>query len=525
MDTSLGISKSIKAGISFALSILIWMFLAPPELGGSTRYAMVVGKSMLPTLHAGDLVMLRIAADYQVGDIVGFTDPNVHAAIVHRIVTNVNGQFITKGDNNADLDSYMPTRDKILGKVWLRAPALGNLVAILKRPIIFTSVVGLMVLFLILTFNKPSSQDQDKREINLNTINQTATTEKAKVSNVFPRATESLLVILVVAFVLSLGFVIWSFSKPVYQKVEPISYEQTGKFTYTASAIPGIYDSDSAKTGDPVFTQLTCMLNVTFDYLIRAEGLGNVSGTYQTYAKVYDPKSGWTKTIPLTIATSFTGETINTTSTVDLCQIKTMIETTEEKTGLHLGNYSMDIVAAVSVNGLVQGVALQDFMVSTLSFIFERLSVYVNIINSEIDPFSKVDQGTVESQELTFNSINVLGIPTRVVTVRYLSAAFLVLTGTFLGILLFEINKLLSTDIDKKIELQYGALVIDSSDFILKFAPVIEFETIDELARMAAYNHTAILRTKKPNMIFYTVRIGEISFRFISDKSNETLKK
>lgn len=520
MNNSSSLSNSIKAGLSFALSILIWLVLAPPELGGSTRYAMVVGKSMLPTLHSGDLVLLRSALAYQVGDIVGYMDPNLKAIIVHRIISSANGQYVTKGDNNADLDSYLPTNADVLGKIWLRAPMLGNLVATLKRPLIFTLVVGAMVLFLLLTFIQPENSHQKKKEINLNTSNHTTDVEKTKGSSANnPKGMESLLVVVVIAFVLCLGFAIWSFTKPVYQKVDPISYEQVGKFSYTASAIPGIYDSDSAQTGDPVFTQLTCILNITFAYNILGEGLGNVTGTYQTYVKVYDQKSGWTKTIPLTAASTFLGDNLSTTSTVDLCQIKSMIETTEEKTGLRLGNYSMDVIAAVSVNGLLQGVALQDFMVSTLPFVFERLDVYVNTNNSELDPFSTTEKGTLESQELIFNNVSVLGIPMSVLTSRFLSAALLVLSGTFLGVLLYGTVKLMNTDIDKKIELQYGALVIDSSDFILKFAPVIEFDTIDELARLAAYNHTVILRTKKLNMVFYTVRIGEISYRYISNKS------
>jgi hypothetical protein len=143
----------------------------------------------------------------------------------------------------------------------------------------------------------------------------------------------------------------------------------------------------------------------------------------------------------------------------------------------------------------------------------------VNTNNSELDPFSTTEKGTLESQELIFNNVSVLGIPMSVLTSRFLSAALLVLSGTFLGVLLYGTVKLMNTDIDKKIELQYGALVIDSSDFILKFAPVIEFDTIDELARLATYNHTVILRTKKLNMVFYTVRIGEISYRYISNKS------
>jgi signal peptidase len=519
MGNSSSLSKSIKASITFALSILVWILLAPPELGGSTRYAMVIGKSMLPTLHSGDLVLLHSSQAYQVGEIIGFLDPNIHAIIVHRIISSANGQYITKGDNNRDPDVYSSTNPDILGKVWFRAPLLGNLIAAIRQPLFFTLVVGIMVLFIILTFSQSKNPPQIKNEMRLKTTNPLKSTNGVETSAYNnSKLMEFLIVVLVVIFVLCLGFLIWSFSKSVYEKAAPIPYIQTGDFSYTASAESGIYDSDAAKTGDPIFTQLTCILNVSYSYTITGEGLEGVIGTYQTYVKVYDKKSGWTKTIPVSAATGFSGNNLTTTSSIDLCQIRSMIDTTEEKTGLKLGSYSMDIVAAVEINGLLQGNRLHDYMVSKLEFVFEHLNLYVSPTNSETGPFSMIEKGALESEELNFSTIELFGLPMKVQTSRLLSVALLVLSGTFLGVLLFGMINLMNSDIDKKIELQFGALVIDSSDFILKIAPVIEFDTIDELAKLAIYNHTVILRTRKSDMVFYTVRVGDISYRFISSR-------
>ena len=519
MGNPSSLSKNIKAGITFALSILVWVLLAPPELGGGTRYAMVVGKSMLPTLRSGDLVLLRTSPAYQVGDIVGFSDPEIHAVIVHRIISSANGQYITQGDNNPTPDAYSSTYQDVLGKVWFRAPAMGNMVVILKKPLVFTLVVGLLGLFVILTFGQPKNPHQIKNEMRLNIPNPSKKSNGVETSLYKnPKTMEVLIVVLVVFIVLCLGFLISSFSRPVYEKVAPIPYVQTGDFSYTASAEPGVYDSNAAQTGDPIFPQLTCILNVSYVYTIAGEGLDSVIGTYQTYVKVYDKKSGWTKTIPVSAATGFSGSNLTTTSSIDLCQIRSLIDTTEEKTGLKLSSYSMEIVSAVEINGLIQGNRLHDYMVSKLEFVFDRLSLYVSGTNSETGPFSTIEKGTLQSEELNFSTIKLFGLSLGVLTGRILSIALLVLAGTILGVFLYGMSSLMNSDIDKKIELQFGVLVIDSSDFILKIAPVIEFDSIEELAKLAVYNHTVILRTRKSDMVFYTVRIGDISYRYISSR-------
>src|SRR5579864_7139736 len=57
-----------------ALAVLAaaWLALAPPQLGGSTSYAITTGTSMLPNFRAGDLVLLRKESSYHVGMVAGY---------------------------------------------------------------------------------------------------------------------------------------------------------------------------------------------------------------------------------------------------------------------------------------------------------------------------------------------------------------------------------------------------------------------------------------------------------------------
>ncbi|TAJ19021.1 MAG: S26 family signal peptidase, partial [Dehalococcoidia bacterium] len=69
------------AGISGAASLLfvaaLWILFAPVNLGGKFAYFFVVGNSMQPHITANDLVLLRAADRYDVGDVIGFRDPEL----------------------------------------------------------------------------------------------------------------------------------------------------------------------------------------------------------------------------------------------------------------------------------------------------------------------------------------------------------------------------------------------------------------------------------------------------------------
>ena len=50
--------------------IAAWIAFAPLKAGGQASYVMVNGISMEPKYHTGDLVIVRKARTYQVGDVI-----------------------------------------------------------------------------------------------------------------------------------------------------------------------------------------------------------------------------------------------------------------------------------------------------------------------------------------------------------------------------------------------------------------------------------------------------------------------
>jgi signal peptidase len=93
----------------------------------------VLSGSMEPAMYPGDVVIIREqAADkYRPGDVVTYlTGGN---AFTHRIVSEENGVFTLKGDNNNTADEFL-TADRFEGKVILRIPKIGLAIVFLKKP-------------------------------------------------------------------------------------------------------------------------------------------------------------------------------------------------------------------------------------------------------------------------------------------------------------------------------------------------------------------------------------------------------
>jgi signal peptidase len=121
--------------------VFLWMTqLRPQRLGGTTDYVMVRGVSMLPTYRSGDLVLVKPALSYGAGDIVAYHVPagdvGAGLTVIHRIVGgSATRGFLTKGDNNDDVDDWHPKGPDIEGVPWAVVPQGGRILAFLHAPV------------------------------------------------------------------------------------------------------------------------------------------------------------------------------------------------------------------------------------------------------------------------------------------------------------------------------------------------------------------------------------------------------
>ncbi|MEN9934699.1 MAG: hypothetical protein RLZZ387_1278 [Chloroflexota bacterium] len=139
------ITLAIVLGICAALFFAI----GPSQYGGPVTYVITRGISMEPLFKQGDLVLLRSASTYQLGDVVGFRSPQI-GLVVHRIAGLEAGRFVTKGDNNAVEDFYRPEQADMVGVLWFHAPGLGTTIEQLDARLVLgiaVAIVGGLILY------------------------------------------------------------------------------------------------------------------------------------------------------------------------------------------------------------------------------------------------------------------------------------------------------------------------------------------------------------------------------------------
>ena len=128
-----------------------------PKLLGYEAYTVVSG-SMEPAIPTGSLVLIKgvEAREVEAEDVIAFYGgPDSNAIITHRVVENrvIMGEFVTKGDANAENDMNPVKYDEFIGKVALSIPAFGLFAQILtsgEGKVIAAAVIVLSLLLHVL---------------------------------------------------------------------------------------------------------------------------------------------------------------------------------------------------------------------------------------------------------------------------------------------------------------------------------------------------------------------------------------
>ena len=481
----------------------IWMGFAPVKLGGQASYVMINGNSMEPGFHLGDLAIVKTASDYSVGDVVTYHDALMNANIIHRIIGMDGEHYLLKGDNNSWIDEYSPTKDEIIGKLWIYAPEIGNKLLWLRTPANMALTTGLLGGVLMASiYIEPGKTSKNKKK----------KSGGGGMGGVLEPAMYTLGV-LVLAF---LGLSIYAFSQPLVVPADGIKYQQTGAFSYSASTVPGIYDTNLVSSGDPIFPKLNCAITVGFLYKVTGS-LDTVVGTQSLTASLQDDASGWQRNIPLTHPTPFSDGSFSTTADLDLCHVQTLIDDVEKQTGFHANSYTLTIGAHVNMVGTSAGQILQDSLDAKLGFQFDKL--HFSMVKSSVagvDPLSSSKDSQVKSTATRSNTIPILGHPFAVLDLRAIGLVglALALTGSLLAAwLVFRVSK---QDPEAYNRLRYGALVIDvQAQALERLFNLIDVASLEDLAKLAEHQNSMILHVARANVHTYFVQSDGSSYRFI----------
>jgi signal peptidase I len=93
--------------------------IAVPDLNAKNNgiYVQVMGKSMEPTIAESSILKCEKEQTYGVGNVVAFQSSN--KVISHRIIGELFGMFITKGDGNPIPDIGLVSKENVLCKIIL----------------------------------------------------------------------------------------------------------------------------------------------------------------------------------------------------------------------------------------------------------------------------------------------------------------------------------------------------------------------------------------------------------------------
>jgi signal peptidase I len=479
--------------------VAIWIAFAPAKLGGQTSYIIVNGISMEPGFHGGDLVIARKASAYQVGEIITYRDANMGAHVIHRIIGTIEDRFITQGDNNVWIDDYQPVSNEIVGKLWIHLPKMGLALEWARTPINMMLITALLGGLFMVDYGMKTANNKKKKTA-------------GNSAGVFNLALYTFGILALIFLALA----VFSFGRPVMQAADNFEYSHIGVFSYSADGTSGVYDTDIVQSGEPVFTKLTCTLNLKSLYILQAEQWKFISGSQNFYAMVLDEQSGWQRTIPLTPVTAFTGTPYTSSAALDLCQINDLVSSVEKKTGFRLNSaYALVIVSHVNISGRISDQDFTDVFESKLVFKFDDLHYYIEEGASQSDPMQTDQPGAISNPSMEKNTIHLLGLNPSVRIVRIAAAFGLVISlGGLLALVIFYLIASKRSQ-ETIIRIKYGSVLIDVYDKGLRtLAPIIDVASIDDLAKLAERQNTMIMHLEEDLAHYYLTQVDGTTYRY-----------
>ena len=153
----------VGAAVTVAAVVALWWFLAPPQVGGRTAWAVVEGTSMEPRLGAGDLVLVRARSSYDVDDVVLFESETLAGAhVLHRIVGTTQVASSPAATTAPRTTRIWLAGDAVTGRLWLTIPAVGSVLQWLGRPLPIAVVLFALV-FTLLAGGRELSRQRPRR--------------------------------------------------------------------------------------------------------------------------------------------------------------------------------------------------------------------------------------------------------------------------------------------------------------------------------------------------------------------------
>ncbi|MGH3071118.1 MAG: signal peptidase I [Gaiellaceae bacterium] len=485
-----------------------WMFFAPTQAGGGTSYAIIVGTSMEPKLHRGDLAVVRERAAYRAGDVVLYDSKDLGTKVLHRIVRVEGDRFVLKGDNNDFIDPERPTEAQIVGTLWVTAPGVGRVTEWLREPLHGALLVGLVTL--IALGGGLGAGSAVRRGTASATRSRPAASRLP--SPVVADEHKPMLLWLAGAGAACLILGIVSFGRPLTgtESVEA-AYAHQGRFAYEAR-VPrnAAYPDGHVTTGEPVFLRLVSRVRVSFDYDLESELPVRTRGRIGLSARISDGR-GWERTLPLAPDRRFAARDATVSGVLDVRRIERIVDEVRTLTGSGQTAFTVAVLPRVEVAGRVGAEPVDTTFAPALTFDLGDLRLQPSLDAGEgVGPFAPREPGSGTRPAPAKLSLGALSLS--VATARRVSLigiAALLLLG---GLALISRRRRGDADETERIDARYGHLIVPVASRSVGLEQVTELADMDALVRLALHHGRLILHVVEGRDHCYVVEEGGAAF-------------
>jgi signal peptidase I len=511
------IARIAALAIGPILLLAAWYLLAPPQLGGRTAYVTTVGSSMEPLVRPGDLVVVRRASGYRIGDVVAYRNPQLDSVVLHRIVARDGERVVLQGDSNTWTDSYHPFPEEIVGEMVLRLPEVGSRLGAVRTPIGASSLVALGAIGVLGGRRGMRGRRGRRHEERRGTaVSKTERRDERR-----PRAGARVGTAAAALAVLGGALCTVSFLAPRTETViQDVAYDHRGSFSYQAS-VPGgerVYGADRVTTGEPVYLRLTDRVQVGFSYRFASAAATDLAGTGSLTAELSDV-NGWSRTFELTPPIAFDGGEASLAGVLDLAALRRLADELERATGVDRMAYTLSVIARVEVQGTLAGTEIAETFEPRLAFLLDDLQLQLAPSSpadpGSDDPLEPAAGGLLEIPGTTPWSVRILGVDVGLARLRTAGLALLALGIVALLAALVRRVRAVHRGEPALIQARYGRwLVPVHTNGGYTPARLVEVESFESLLRLADHYGHMVLHDPREDGHVYVVEEGGVTYRY-----------
>ena len=277
-------------------------------------------------------------------------------------------------------------------------------------------------------------------------------------------------------------------------------FEERGTLGYTAKGAPGIYDTQLATAGDPVFTSIADEMFFTFDYDLEGGMptalMSDVKGTARLDVEL-SAANGWKRGVSIVPETPLKGTNTKIVGTLSLRELRKIVDQTEAAVGVGFAQYRVRITESAKGTARVSGQGVNLDFRKQVAFTMDKFQVAVNSGENLVQSQSGTVSTTIREPWVV--KVPMIGLPISYEWIRFSS-----LLSVFIaigGLLAMGVVTRLTEQAGEAalIDARYADLLVptdaEAIDFGGQLVGVAQFEA---LARMARRTQGSILHCRVP---------------------------